>query len=198
MPTVKEQQEKEWIQLIARGDEAAFTALFDAYKDRIYTIALRLTGSGIQAEEIVQDVFLKLWLKRETLAAVEHFRAYLFTSTRNRVFDTLKRMVRRQQITAEMSLTWPAEQSDTDNLLLDKEYQAILHEAVERLPERQREIYRLMKEQGLKRHQVAEQLDISPETVKMHLSQAMRSIRAFCVSRLDLYIALVLFESFHK
>jgi DNA-binding NarL/FixJ family response regulator len=55
-----------------------------------------------------------------------------------------------------------------------------------------------MKEQGWKRDQVAEQLRISPETVKIHLAQAMRAIRAFCVSRLDLYIALVLFDSFRK
>jgi RNA polymerase sigma-70 factor (ECF subfamily) len=55
-----------------------------------------------------------------------------------------------------------------------------------------------MKEQGLKRDQVAEQLSISPQTVKVHLAQAMRSIRAFCVARLDLYVAIVLFENFHK
>ena len=198
MPATDIPNEKELLRRTASGDQAAFTALFDAYKDRIYTIALRLTDSPLIAEEIVQDVFLKIWLKRETLAAVDHFRAYLFTATRNQVFNMLKRLARHRTITGELTTDRAAETADTDFLLLDKEYQAILREAVDKLPPQQLQVYRLMKEQGLKRDQVAEQLSISPQTVKVHLAQAMRSIRAFCVSRLDLYIALVLFENIHK
>jgi RNA polymerase sigma-70 factor (ECF subfamily) len=198
VPATDIPNEKDLLQRIAAGDQAAFTALFDAYKDRIYTIALRLTDSPLIAEEIVQDVFLRIWVKRETLAAVDHFRAYLFTATRNQVFNILKRLARHHQITAELRTERTAETSDTDFLLLDKEYQAILREAVDQLPPQQVQVYRLMKEQGLKRDQVAEQLSISPQTVKVHLAQAMRSIRAFCVARLDLYVAIVLFENFHK
>lgn len=198
MPTALQQDEKELLRRISGGDEGAFTVLFDAYKDRIYTIALRLTGLPTVAEEIVQDIFLRIWLKRETMRVVEHFRAYLFTATRNEVFNTLKRLARHRQLTGELAGSGPSGTSDTDNLLLDKEYQAILRQAVGQLPPQQREVYRLMKEQGLQRDRVAEQLGISPETVKVHLAQAMRSIRAFCVARLDLYIALVLFETIRK
>jgi RNA polymerase sigma-70 factor (ECF subfamily) len=190
--------EKDLLRRIAAGDQAAFTVLFDAYKDRIYTIALRLTDSTTVAEEIVQDVFLQIWLKRDTLTAVDHFKAYLFTATRNQVFNVLKRLARHRAVAGELALDTATERSDTDTLLLDKEYQAILREAVEQLPPQQQQVYRLMKEQGLKRDQVAEQLSISPQTVKVHLAQAMRSIRAFCIARLDLYIALVLFENWHK
>jgi RNA polymerase sigma-70 factor (family 1) len=190
--------QKDLLQRIAAGDTAAFTALFDAYKDRIYTIALRLTDSQHIAEEIVQDVFLRIWVKRENLAAVEHFRAYLFTATRNQVFNVLKRLGRHRRVTGELQADHAPEPADTDFLLLDKEYQAILREAIDQLPPQQQQVYRLMKEQGLKRDQVAEQLAISPQTVKAHLAQAMRSIRAFCVARLDLYIAFILFENLHK
>jgi RNA polymerase sigma-70 factor (family 1) len=191
-------QERDLLRRIAAGDEAAFTALFDAYKDRIYTIALRLTDSTLIAEEIVQDVFLRIWLKRDTLTLVDHFRAYLFTATRNQVFNVLKRLARQRALSGELISHVGGETSDTDNLLLDKEYQGILREAVDKLPLQQQQVYRLMKEQGLRRDQVAGQLAISPETVKAHLAQAMRSIRAFCIARLDLYIALVLFENWHK
>lgn len=198
VPAENNPNEKEWLRRVATGDEAAFTVLFDAYKDRIYTIALRITDSPLIAEEIVQDVFLKIWVKRESLTAVDHFRAYLFTATRNQVFNVLKRLARHREITAELTADAHAETSDSDTLLLDKEYQAILSEAVNQLPPQQQQVYRLMKEQGLKRDQVAEQLAISPQTVKVHLAQAMRSIRAFCIARLDIYIAFVLFENLHK
>ncbi len=198
MPISRQQDEKELLRRVSGGDEAAFTALFDAYKDRIYTIALRLTAMPTVAEEVVQDIFLRIWLHRDTLTAVDHFRAYLFTATRNEVFNTLKRLARRRQLTAELADAGAAETSDTDGLLLDKEYQAVLREAVEQLPPQQQRVYRLMKEQGLKRDQVAAELGIAPQTVKVHLAQAMRSVRAFCIARLDLYIALVLFETWRK
>ncbi|HEY4151284.1 MAG TPA: RNA polymerase sigma-70 factor [Chitinophagaceae bacterium] len=198
MPSASLHNEKELLHAVAQGDEAAFTAVFDAYKDKIYTIALRLTGNTSIAEEIVQDVFLKIWLKRDTLTSVDHFRAYLFTTTRHHVFNALKRLFRRRQFAGELARDWSEETNDTDSLLLDKEYQAILQEAIGQLPPQQRQVYQMMKEQGLKREQVAELLHISPETVKQHLAQAMRTIRAFCMSRLDIYIALSLFNILHK
>jgi RNA polymerase sigma-70 factor (family 1) len=195
VPTGLQQDEKELLRRVSRGEEAAFTALFDAYKDKIYSIALRMTGTVSVAEEVVQDVFLKIWLKRDGLTAVEHFRAYLFTATRNEIFNMLKRLARRRQLTGELLDIMPGETSDTDALLMDKEYQAVLREAIAQLPQQQKRVYQLMKEQGLKREEVAEQLQLSPQTVKVHLAQAMRSVRAFCVARLDLYIALALFDA---
>jgi RNA polymerase sigma-70 factor (family 1) len=190
-------EEKELLMRIAAGDEAAFTALFDAYKDKIYSIAMRLTRNAAVAEEIVQDVFLKIWLKRQGLAEVEHFRAYLFTATRNEVISAIRRLARRRVLVAGAAKAGLTEVNDTDSLLLDREYQAILRQAVEQLPPQQQKVYRLMKEQGLRRDQAAEQLGMSPETVKMHLALAMRSVRAFCIARLDLYIAVALFEALY-
>jgi RNA polymerase sigma-70 factor (family 1) len=198
VPIVNIQQEQEWLGGIIRGDETAFAALFGAYRNRIYGIALRLTSSEMLAEEITQDVFLKLWLRREKLSEVEHFRAYLFTITRNHVFDALKAMARTLHLTGEPGADWPDRQSATEDLLVNKEYEAVLREAVDRLPERQREVYRLIREQGWKREQVAKQLEISPETVKVHLKKAVQSIRAFTIARLDLYIARALFDALHS
>jgi len=190
--------ERSLLHRVASGDEAAFTELFNAYKGRVYSIGVRLMGTSVAAEEIVQDVFLKIWLKREALVSIEYFRAYLFTATRHEIINALKRIARRRGITGDALPESEPGGSDTDALLLDKEYQEVLRQAIERLPAQQREVYRLIKEQGLKREVVAEQLRLSPETVKVHLAKAMRSIRAFCISHLDLYIVLVLFDSFIK
>jgi RNA polymerase sigma-70 factor (family 1) len=190
-----EYDEKALLLLVTRGDEEAFTRLFHEYRNKIYSIAYDLTESAGLSEEIVQDVFLKIWLRRETLGTVTSFRAYLFTITRNYVFTTLKKMARRRNL--EMPVGQDTDESyknnDTEDLMLNREYARILHEAVDRLPERQRQVYLLMKEKGCKREAAATLLHVSPETVKTHLTQAMRSIRAYCLAHLELFIGLFLF-----
>ncbi|HSC38527.1 MAG TPA: sigma factor-like helix-turn-helix DNA-binding protein, partial [Chitinophagaceae bacterium] len=81
----------------------------------------------------------------------------------------------------------------TDHSLLEKQYESILRAAVGHLPEKQRQTYRLIKQQGLKREEAARELAVSPETVKYNLEQAMRSIRAYCLAQLDGHPGLLLF-----
>src|SRR5678810_238059 len=92
-PYTMPNNEKELLALIAKGDEIAFSKLFLQFKDRIYSIAFKLTKSTIAAEEIVQEVFLKIWLKRANLTDIENFSAYLFIITRNDVYKSLKQIV---------------------------------------------------------------------------------------------------------
>lgn len=173
------------IQLIAQGNEAAFTELFYRYRNKIYSIAFDLTDSESIAEEIVQDVFLKIWLRRASLPGVEHFTAYLFTITRNEVFTVLKKIARKQLIENAASEINPLFYIDTEERISEKEYRAILLQALEKLSVQQRQVYHLIKEEGLTREQAALKLGISQETVKTHLAQAMRNIRAYCLARID-------------
>ena len=79
---------------ISTGDEVAFRCLFDRYRGRIYTYALRLSENTSLADEVVQDVFLKVWLKRTDLPGVENFNAWLYAIARNRMFDMMKQQAR--------------------------------------------------------------------------------------------------------
>lgn len=185
--------EKALLLLVTRGNEEAFTRLFHEYRNKIYSIAYDLTESTRVSEEIVQDVFLKIWIKRERLVDVASFRAYLFTMTRNHVFTTLKKMVRRRNLEIPVGQeTDEAYYNSTEDQLLNKEYAGILRDAIDRLPERQKQVYVLIKERGVKRDAAAAALQLSPETVKAHLTQAMRNIRAYCLAHLDLFIGLLL------
>ena len=192
MPIEPLYSEKDLLKDISQGDETAFTRLFDSYRNKIYSIAFELTESSSVAEEIVQDVFLKIWTKRASLGEIMHFQAYLFTITRNYVFTALKRIARKQAVEARAAGDAPLFYQDTENWLLHKEYALILREAVDRLPAQQRQVYQLIKEKEYKREEVAVMLRLSPETVKTHLAQAMRNVRAFCLARLDISIALIL------
>ncbi|HEY9256602.1 RNA polymerase sigma-70 factor [Chitinophaga sp.] len=182
--------ERELLLSLAKGNDNAFAGLFHHYRHRIYAIAFRLLGSTSQAEDTVQDVFLKMWLKRQELHEVSHFKAYLFTVTRNHIFTALKLLAREQLMESELSATMISNIKEA--AIIQKEYEQILRNAIAQLSPQQELIYKLSKEEGLKRNEIADRLQLSPETIKVHLANAMRSIRAFCLARMDLNTFLLL------
>ena len=185
--------EAELLSRIQQGDETAFEQLFHHYRDKVYSIALKLTSSTMLAEEIVQDVFLKIWLKREQLHEVEHFRAYLYTIVRNHTFNHLKAIAHRQISLTDINPGDIAPYNRADFPVLEKENEKILAEAVHTLPPQQKLVYKLLREDGLKREEVSRKMGISPETVKAHIAHAMRSIRAFCLARIGGLLLLFYF-----
>ena len=185
--------DEEVISRIAQGDETAFAKLFELYRDRVYSIAYKLTHSTAVSEEIVQDVFLKIWLKRASLVDIHDFSAYFFVVTRNYAFKALRDIARNYCTTISAEEDQVMADNDSQNYLVDKEYNLLLQKAVNRLPGQQKDVYRLSKEQGLKREEVARLLHVQPETVKSHLAQAMKNIRNFCLLHLDHFIWLPIF-----
>lgn len=177
--------EKELLLCVSRGDTMAFTSLFNQYKDKIYTLAFKITGSAFTAEEVVQDIFLKLWTKREELSHVEHFKAWFNTIIRNHLFSLIKsRAARQARETAFANKLSPFNQ-EADQKVLFKEAEQILEKALYALPPQQNKVYRLIKEDGMKKEEVASRLNLSTETVKSHLSKAIKNIRAYCLAHMD-------------
>jgi RNA polymerase sigma-70 factor (family 1) len=184
--------EKELLSLIKKGDEAAFTKLFHHHRDRIYSIAFKISGSSTLSEEVVQDVFLKIWLKRADLDHVQNFNAYLHTIVQNTMYKVLKRVAHSQrkmsQVTSEQN-TWT---NDPETEFTDKEYFSILQKGIEKLPNQQKQVYKLMRERGMKRGEVADLLHLQPDTVKFHLSKAMKNLWSYCQVHLHLFIVFTL------
>ena len=185
--------EKELLELISEGDESAFAKLFAHYRNWIYSITFKLTRSNVIAEEIVQDVFLKIWLKRTTLNAIQNFNAYLFIVTRNNTYNVLKGIAHNYNFKLLSDNDQSLADNDTSDLLMEKEYNSLLQDAIDLLPNQQKQVYHLIKDQRLKRVEVANQLRIQPETVKFHLTQAMKNIRAFCMLHLGSFIGFTIF-----
>ncbi len=162
---------------IAGGDEGAFRILFDRYRGKIYTYSLRLSEDRSLADEVVQDVFMKVWLKRVDLPAVENFNAWLYAIARNRMFDMMKQQAREMQAKEMAQQEPPAGINDAELSLLEKEQQVLLQHALERLSPRQQLIYNLSRNHGMKHEEIAHILNISRNTVKTHLVHALRVIR---------------------
>lgn len=162
---------------LAGGDPIAFGVIFHHYRNRIYSYAFHLCGEASQADELVQETFLKVWLHRDRIPHVLRFDNWLFTIARNQVFDMLKKMARESAFRRQVS-----ELSDTDaNLVedrvLSRENEIRLQQALDRLPPRQKLIFTLSRNQGMKHEEIADQLQISRHTVKTHLVQALKTLR---------------------
>lgn len=199
MPASPLYNEKELLLQIANGDEKAFTRLFHHYRNKIFTVALKLTESDVLAEEIVQDVFLKIWIKRNTLQEINNFDSFLFIIARNHTFTALKKLARKGMKIEDADLAFLTELETPEDPLLEKEYRKILAQSIDRLPPQQKQVYQLRNERGLTRDEIAAILNISPSTAKAHLRSALRSIRAYCVARLfiDVIIIMMLMLSFY-
>lgn len=185
--------EQELLQRLAEGDSVAFALLFKEHKKNLYTTVLRLTGSHEMAEDVLQEVFIKVWMHRDRLPGIINFPGWLYKVTEYAGFKVIRnnrRIAGGLHVFSDAQLSSP--EKDPVDIFIEKEYDQLLEAAIGQLPEKQQLTYRLIKQQGLKRKEVAERLSVSPETVKWNLDQASRSVRKYCMAHLGLTLAFML------
>ncbi len=175
-------QETELLLRIEKGDQLAFAQLMNVYKNNIYTTAMHIVKSAEVAEEVVQDVFVIIWKKRTALRTVDNFPAYLYGIARYTIYHALKNIIQqRERKLKGMQDAGLLFHQDTEEWLNTKEFQLILQKAVARLPERQKQVFTLIKQEGCTREEVAVKMQVSAETVKSNLNEATRKVRAYCL-----------------
>lgn len=160
---------------IATGDEVAFAALFDSYWPGVYAHILSFLKDAGLAEEVSQDIFIKLWDVRATLGAVNDFRSYLFIATRNRIFSELRKKKTLLEDTTLDHLTATALQPDEQ--LRYKEFYSQVMDAIEQLPARKKEVFKMSRLEHLSRKEIAAQTGLTYGTVNQYLIDATVFIR---------------------
>lgn len=190
--------EYELLARIAKGDEKAFEAIFHHYRRRVYAYAYHLSGSSEQADELVQDVFLKVWLHRDKIPHVLRFDNWLFTIARNQVFDMLKNMARETSLKRQMAGIQAADANPTEEKIRIRENEEQLQRALDQLPPRQKLIFTMSRHQGMKHEEIATHLHISRHTVKTHLVQALKTLKDTLHYQSDniLLVAFLLTQNF--
>lgn len=162
----------------AQGDSAAFSQLFKKYSPKIYSLALYLTKSTSVAEEIVQEVFIKVWENRNQLNDINSFNAWLRTVSKNICYNHLRKMA-NEKIAL---LAFLKKNSDAVSVPQDivelKEFEAFIETAIQKLPPQQQKVFRLKKLGGKKTAEIAAELNISTHTVKEYLKIAQKTVRA--------------------
>ena len=169
--------EKDLLILASQANEGAFTSLFHMYKHKLYAYVFRLTESEMLAEDIVQDVFMKLWHDHPSLSNIENFGSYLFRMSKNQVINHFKRMAHETLIMAEIFHQKQAGHNETQDIISLKDVEKVLGEILEKLPPQQKAVYHLSREEGRTHEEIADILKISPNTVKNHMVQAMSTVR---------------------
>jgi RNA polymerase sigma-70 factor (ECF subfamily) len=184
--------EKELFKLIAAGDEPAFETLFLTYVPRLQPVILSIVHSDIVAKDIIQEVFLRLWLHRHKLTDIEEPRNWIFKIAYNCSYQYLRRQLiaRKANETIHRKLG-AAIHNDTEESLAFAETVQTIQEAIRELPEQSRKIYMLSREQGLKINEIAASLDIAPQTVKNSLHRSGQRIKDYLTQK-GIIIPLVL------
>ncbi len=178
---------------VSLGNEQAFKQLFNTYHQQLGAYILRLTNSTELAEEIVLDVFLKIWMNRKTLREVQNFKAYLFVVSKNHTLNALKKVIKERLLQKE------PEEHYTKQVLAEvdlNQYYSLLDEAIDHLPPQQQKIYLLSRHKRLKYSEIAEKLGLSHETVKKYLQIATASITTYINANLAaglIILALMIF-----
>jgi len=165
-------------QRIAIGDESAFTQLYLLYGKRLIQFAYSLVRSRESAEELVEDVYVKVWANRSTITSIDNLTVYLYVSVKNKSLNLLSQKA-RELITAPFDFLDSSTDSfvnDPYNLLITAEMMNRMQEAIDALPPRCKMIFKLIREDGLKYKEVAEILNISINTIDAQMAIAVRRI----------------------
>lgn len=181
--------EKTLLLKVSAGDERAFCALFDQYHRLLATHIMRITRSQELTEEIVQDVFLKIWMSRETLSEIHDLRAYLYTVSKNHALNGLKKAAKERVILNDKDLEF-AEKSFSVSEPEEPDHYDLIDEAIDRLPPRQQKVYLLSRHERKKYSEIADMLGLSRETVKKYLQLATESISAYVLEKVKAVVSI--------
>ncbi|MFY0650750.1 MAG: RNA polymerase sigma-70 factor [Cyclobacteriaceae bacterium] len=168
---------QKWVRAIAADDELAFQLFFDDYYPRLYGYAITLLNSNSHSEEVVSDVFVKVWKGRQRLPAIENLDHYMFRSVKNQALNYLEKKTLDIVDIDEVNADEVKGFLSPDFTVLNNELADKIAEAIDSLPSKSRLIFGMIRQDGLKYKEVADQLDLSVKTVENQMTIAMKKIR---------------------
>lgn len=171
--------ESSLLEQVALGSEAAFRRLYDVYSGLIYSVALQHLKQQALAEDVVQTVFLKVWEQRETLQTVRSFSPWLYTLCRNTIIGHLRKMGSQQNYRSYIKGCMMPCAESPETTFIRRDLQSLIQHALEELSPQQRLAFQLQRDEGLSYEDIAAQMGIATNTVKVHLYKANQCIRHY-------------------
>ncbi|WP_164974207.1 RNA polymerase sigma factor [Filimonas effusa] len=177
---------------IAEGHEAAFNAIFQRYQHKIYSYARHFTHDEVIAQDVVQEVFLRIWTAKQELGNIRKAEPWIAVLTRNICFNKLKKNACEYKAKSLLANHAGAQSgiSEVEDYINYKDRLQALNQALQSLTPQQRKIYHLNRDFGLKNEEISRQLHLSPNTVKTHMVTALRRIRHFMESHPSSFLIL--------
>ncbi|SEO94104.1 RNA polymerase sigma factor [Mucilaginibacter sp. OK283] len=180
------------------GDVDAYKQIYDKYHSQLYYYALRFLKMPELAEDVIHDVFLKLWEIREQLKPEYGIAGYLYKITRNQVFKLIKKIAAETELRAKVISIIEEQAIESEADLQWNEYAGLLGGAVEQLPPQCKKVFNLCRQEGKTYDEAAQILGISKHTVKEHMMAAMKSIKKYFRQNADIVFSLLIIELMNK
>lgn len=180
---MREANEHKEITDISRSDNEIFTHIYNSYHRKVQDAAYHLCRCSITSEEITQEVFIKLWVKKEYINEIKDLDSWLFMMARNLSIDHLRKQKLEQSVFKEYSFLHAKDIYVEE--YITKEMQSVVMEAVEQLHPQQKRVYQLKRHYGWKRDRIARQLNISENTVKATMQKALCSVKKYVKEKVD-------------
>ncbi|WP_345949735.1 RNA polymerase sigma-70 factor [Mucilaginibacter sp. PAMB04274] len=182
---------------LSQGDESAFESIYRHYVKRLGPFVDRMIRCPELAEEVVQDIFVQLWVNRHLLSDVRQPAAYLFNMASNKTLDYIRKIANNDKLMQKVAGQSSELIYDTEERINYNESLKLIEEATAVLPNQRRLIYILSRNEGLSHEQIADKLNISKSTVKNQLVKALKSIKSYLQEHsTDLCVAVFIIINF--
>lgn len=177
MPKLEFHTDRDLVVRFIAGDQMAFELLFHRYKNKVTGFVLKAAPSQIDPDEVVQNVFIKIWVQREKINPDKSFLSFLFTIARHELVDQLRTAVNRKlyyvgdEVISDLQLSEPS--TDPVRIELEEKVQRLIGE----LPERRRKMFELSRYKGMSYKQISDELGVSENTVDTQIRLALKFLR---------------------
>ena len=172
--------------LLSKGDRLAYTEIFERYSMLLIAHAYKMLADQDAANDVVQDVLLNLWQKRERLDLNTSLSAYLYTATRNRIFNRKSHQKIVDRYADTMIAYMEGTHTDSDDLVREKELMALIEKEIRGLPDKMREVFILYKMEDLSYQEIADRLGITDRTARQQVYNALKILK----TKIDIYLSL--------
>jgi len=185
--------EKTLVKALKNGDKVAFEKIFHIYHKQLYFFCYSFLHQKEDAENITQDVFVKLWTKRASLDCEKSFSGFLFTMTKNLALNYIRKTIHQQIFVNQLLNNGLEDYCQTDKQVSLNEVKRTLNNLISQLPPKRKKIFLLSREEGLLHKEISERLGVSVHTVESQVSKALKFIRNGLKDFAPVFILLLYF-----
>ncbi len=175
--TLELSREKQLVLKVIEGNHDAFAQLYDMYAERLYYFALRFMISNEDAENVTQEVFVKLWETRERIDVNLSFSSYLFTIAKNTIFNIHRKRVNELAYLNHLGTFLESNQVKLENEIIYRDIYDQVEKLITELPPQRRKVFEMSRKQGLSHKEISAKLNISEKTIETHIRLALKTLR---------------------
>jgi RNA polymerase sigma-70 factor (family 1) len=168
------------IQLISKlreDDTQAFDTLFHLYSKRLYRFAFSILKNSEDSEGVVQEAFLRIWNNRKVIDPSKSFKSYLFAISHNLIIDQLRNRLKEREFLSHLEMHFDTGIHTVENEVDYNIIRAQVDQAVDELPEKRKQVYKLSRVEGMSHKEISEQLNISVKTVENQINLALKYLK---------------------